>query len=59
LSEYVYGAVPPDAVTVTVPSFEAVHLGWLAVAVAFKGGGHTSVTVAVSVQPFPSVTVTV
>ena len=59
---YVYGSVPPLTVTLMLPLFEVLHVGWVttaAVAVMLRAAGWVTDTLSVSVHPLASVTVTV
>jgi hypothetical protein len=58
--EYVYGTVPPPAVTVAPPVAPPLHLTLVVELIeAVRTVGCVIVTAAVAVQPFLSVTVTV
>jgi hypothetical protein len=57
--EYVYVPVPPDATTVALPLHAALQVTFTCDCVAVITGGCVIVAVAVDVQPFASVTVTV
>ncbi|KQR94215.1 hypothetical protein ASG01_15455 [Chryseobacterium sp. Leaf180] len=56
---YVYGDVPPVAVTVAVPVFPPLHATLVWDTVAFNSEGCATVALTVAVQPFESVMVTV
>ena len=58
LHEYVYGDTPPPAVTEADPLVPLKHVMCAPVADAVRSVGCVSVTLAVVVQPLPSVTVT-
>jgi hypothetical protein len=57
--EYVYGRVPPEAETVTLPSIPELQLTDVADAAAVMSVGSTMVTLLFELQLLISVTVTV
>ena len=59
LSEYVYGAVPPEAVTVMLPLDPPLQLAWVDVELTEMADGWLTVWLAVIVQPLASCTVRV
>ena len=58
LSEKLYGAVPPDAVTVIVPALPVAQPAPTVAVVAVSCVGAVRVIEVVSLQPLASVTVT-